>query len=143
MGLEKQIDTIATKRFLKALRGIGKTKGLIENIKNYIDDTLLYKKEFEVLVVVENVEMKKLIRLRLTDYYMKYINLITMQEVMYKLSEFPIMDGREDDVPNILNFKFGNSDKTYEHCFVDPSCYEILCQRQLDKLKKVEDILFE
>ena len=52
--LNKQIDTIAAKRFLTALRGIGKTTGIIENVKNCVDDILLYKKDFEVLVIVEN-----------------------------------------------------------------------------------------
>ena len=41
--LNKQIDTIATVRFLNCLRGIGKTKGMLENITSCIDEILLYK----------------------------------------------------------------------------------------------------
>ena len=143
--LNTQIDQIATHRFLTALRGIGKTTGIVENIKSYIDDTLLYKNDFEVLVIVENQEMKRMMKTRLTDYYFKYTDVVTMQEVMYKLSEFPIMDGKEGDVPNICRFQFGTPEnpKKYEKFFVDPSCYEVLCLRQLDKLKQIGDLLYE
>ena len=143
--MNKQIDTIAAKRFLTALRGIGKTTGIIENVKNCVDDILLYKKDFEVLVIVENHEMKKLFRHCLTEYYEKYVDVITMQEVMYKLSEFPIVEDKEGDVPRINNFQFGTSSnpKNYERYFVDPSCYEALCLKQMDKLKKIEELLWE
>jgi len=143
--LNKQIDTIAAKRFLTALRGIGKTTGIIENVKNCVDDILLYKKDFEVLVIVENHEMKKLFRRCLTEYYEKYVDVITMQEVMYKLSEFPIVEDKEGDVPRINNFQFGtpSNPKNYERYFVDPSCYEALCLKQMDKLKKIEELLWE
>ena len=145
VGLNQQIDSIAEKRFINSLRGIGKTTGIIENVKSYIDDTLLYKKDFEVLLIVENQEMKKLVRNLLTDYYLKYTDISTMQTVMYKLSEFPILDEREGDVPRITQFTFGtpSNPKKYEKVFVDPSCFVELYLRQMEKLKKIEGILWE
>lgn len=138
--LNKEIDTIATRRFMNCLRGIGKTSGMVENVKNYIDEVLLFKKEFEILVICLNLDEKKMLR-EMFSNYSKYIDLKTMQEVMYKLSEFPIDEENPYDIPRIDRFKWAfGEDKHYEKYFVDPSCYEALCIQQMDKLQKIKEL---
>ena len=145
--LNKQIDTIATVRFLNCLRGIGKTKGMLENITSCIDEILLYKSEFEILVICVNREQKLYLQKCLANRYLKYIEFITMQSLMYKLSEFPINTDDPYDIPNIQllqqHYAIGENKeiRQYERFFVDPSCYEILYRQQLDKIKQVKEIL--
>lgn len=136
--MEVQSNTIAAFRFINCLKGIGKTTGLIENIKSFIDETLLFKNDFEVMVIVENREMKLLLKNLLTDYYMKYTEIKTMHEIMYKLSEFPINTDNPYDVPPIKYFNF---DKTYEKYFVDAGCYKEIAIQQLNKIKRIGEEL--
>lgn len=138
--MQDRIDTIAARRFLNALRGIGKTHGIVENVKTCIDDILLYKNEFEVLVVCLNVAEKKILRGVFGDYYKKYIDLCTMSDMLYKLSEFPINEGNPYDVPRLSNYQWAFKGKEYERIFVDPSCYEDLCLKQMEKLDKIREI---
>ena len=62
LGLSNEIDTITVQRFMNCLRGTGKTSIMIEAVKNFIDDTLLFKSDFEVLFIAPTVEEKKIIR---------------------------------------------------------------------------------
>ena len=71
--LEHQSNTIAAYRFINCLRGSGKTSGMIEVVKNFIDETLMFKNDFEVMVIVPNVESKKSISTLFTEHYGKYI----------------------------------------------------------------------
>lgn len=133
----QNINTRATRRFIECLRGIGKTQGMVLNIQNMIDEILLYKNEFEVLVICTDVEQKKLLRQTMMPHYNKYIEYKTMYDILYKVSAFPVNDDSPYDVPRIHQLL----DKNYEYYFVDPSCYEILLGKQLDKLAQIGELL--
>ena len=45
LGLNNEIDTISAQRFMNCLRGTGKTSIIIEAVKNFIDDTLMFKSD--------------------------------------------------------------------------------------------------
>lgn len=140
LGLSNEIDTITVQRFMNCLRGTGKTSIMIEAVKNFIDDTLLFKSDFEVLFIVPTVGEKKLIRNLFSDFYKKHIEFKTVSDILYQLSTFPIDTEHPYDVPQIRNL-IRHEGKPYERYFVDPSCYERLCREQMDKIEKVKEIL--
>lgn len=137
--LSREIENIVVKRFLSSTSGIGKTSGMIENVKSFIDEVLMFKSDFEVCVICCDLEQKKILRTLFTDHYLKYIELKTMQEIMYKLSEFPINLDAVEDVPSLNMLRL--DDKHYEKFFVEPQCYVNLLQRYLDKVDKIKEIL--
>lgn len=140
LGLSSEIDTISAQRFMNCLRGTGKTSVVIESVKNFIDETLIFKSDFEVLVIVPNVEEKRRIQKLITDYYKKYIEFKTLSDVLYKLSEFPIDTEHPYDVPSIRSL-IQDGERPYERYFVDPSCYEKLCREQMNKIERIKEIL--
>lgn len=140
LGLSSEIDTISAQRFMNCLRGTGKTSVVIESVKNFIDETLIFKSDFEVLFIVPNVEEKRRIQKLITDYYKKYIEFKTLSDVLYKLSEFPIDTEHPYDVPSIRNL-IQDRERPYERYFVDPSCYEKLCREQMNKIERIKEIL--
>lgn len=140
LGLNNEIDTISAQRFMNCLRGTGKTSIIIEAVKNFIDDTLMFKSDFEVLLIVPTVEEKKLIKKLFTDYYRKYIEFKTVSDILYQLSTFPIDTEHPYDIPPIRNL-IRHEGRPYERYFVDPSCYEKLCREQMSKIEKIKEIL--
>lgn len=138
--MEFQTNTIAAFRLINCLKGIGKTYWMVESIKAGVDELLMFEKDFEVLAIVKNGEAKKQLKKKLTDYYNKYVSVKTMHEIMYKISEFPIDIEHPYDVPQIGCFSF---ERNYKKFFVDPECFEMIAWQQLDKLKKIEEVLEE
>lgn len=139
--MKNAFDMTSVMRFMNCLRGIGKTYGMLENIRSFIDETLLFKKDFEVLVICPSVSDKRNYKTYLTDHYLKYIDLKSMHEIMYKLSEIPTDPDNPYDIPRISQFSwsFGSGSK-FEKVFVDPSCFELLCRQQVDKLQHIKEM---
>lgn len=136
--LNSKIDTIAVNRFFNCIRGTGITTRFIAEIQDVVDELLLYKNDFEVLVVCGSVENKRVLSLGLTDIYKKYTNLVTIHDVLYQLSTFPILSERPYDVPSLP--KIGYRNKKYEAYLIEPDCYIKLCKQQLEKLDKINDL---
>ena len=132
---DEKINIQAASDFLDCIKGIGKTTDLVSNVKDFIDEALMFNNEFEVCVVVSDVNQKKLYRTYFSDHYSKHIEFRTLSDVLYRLSEFPI----EHEVPNI-KYLIGIG-KEYAKFFVEPDCYIKLCREQLDKLKQIGEIL--
>lgn len=136
--LDANINTNTMYRFITSLRGIGKTANMVENVKNFIDEALMFKKEFEVCVICTNREELKLLKYKFTDYYMKYIDLKTTYDILYKLSQFPLDRENPGNFPHIRQLDLG---KNYEKYFIDPSCYELIIMEQLDRFKQIGELL--
>lgn len=134
---DANINTNTMYRFITCLRGIGKTHGLVENVKNFIDEALLFKKDFEVCVICASREELKILEHVFNDYN-KYIDLKTFRDILYKLSEFPLDTENPDNFPHLSQLFL---DKHYEKFFIDPSCYEIIIKEQLQRFKQISELL--
>lgn len=138
INMTENINTVTMYRFLSSLIGIGKTHGMIENVKNFIDETLMFKKDFEVCVICPTREELKHIKFSFTDYYNKYIDLMTFKDILYKISSFPLDKEDPYNFPRLDQLFVG---KHYEKYFIDPSCYEIIIKEQLQRFKQISELL--
>ena len=128
MDLELRV----AKDFLRLFRGIGKTRSMVENIMAFCEEQKLFRKEFKVAVIVESKDLGFFLEQKLR-YFEEHVEIITMPTILYALSNMPKTD---DCSIQTLLFRLKPSYR-FEKVFIDPGCFESLCEQQLAKLSKI------
>lgn len=131
------LEIKAAKDFLDLFRGIGKTRGLLQNIVDFCEEQSLFRKDFKVVVIVESKDVINFFKKGLS-YYQNNVEFLTMPTILYALSNMPDMNEKCSIRSLLFRLKPGMN---FEKVFIDSGCFESLCLIQLEKLSKILKIV--
>lgn len=131
------LEIITVRKFLRLFRGVGKTTGMIENIKSFLDEQLLVRKDIKIGVIVESKDTAKILSYGPLSYYKDNIVYYSMKQLLNALSQL----NEKEEVPLDHALFLIDRNNRIDKVFIDPSCFEILCLEQLDKLQEILNII--